>query len=222
MLSIKNNIKNKLHADIQQWQNKESEKYQAMLAVHKNNAITYSASTKIIYEAIQLARFNDAQSWAWRLDQAETHPALLLLSAYWQSLCEEDEGVHEARIPYIQLFLGKETYVPLMPDAASMPILIENKILHETVHNSSVIMGEHFLITFLAGRKISANKSVFSSLIHYTVNDKPLLKENLLFSKQTMTLSSQILKGLFEFPKRFPSLWLYLTKQQEVTHYEIH
>lgn len=212
---------NSLHDDIRHWQNKDSEQYQQMLHAHNQNAITKVESMGLLYDAIQLARFSDANQWIWQKNQAETHPALLTLCAFWQSF-REDESVHEARIPYIQLFLGQENYVPLIPSVVSMPTIIENDQLRNTIRESSVIFGEHFFITFLASRRISASKSDLPSLVHYTVQNKPLLRENLLYNKQDMTISCQTLKGLYEFPKRFPSLWQYLIKQREVTHYEIH
>jgi len=219
MLSFSKN--KKMHSDIRYWQDKNSEIYQNLYKEHLQNAKAQVKQEKLFYQAIQLANSINFNVWVWRPDQIENHPALLMLCSYWQSYYGDD-NVYEARIPYIQVFLGKENYLPLISNAVCMPTKLENEAVKTAVQESSLAFGDYFLITFLAAREISANKSHFPELIHRTVNDKPLIKENLFFGNQQLTVSVQMLKGLKEFPQRFPSLWRYLKDQYEEVHYDIH
>lgn len=213
--------KNKLHPDIRYWQDKNSEIYQSRYKEHLRNAKAQVKQEKLIYQAIQLANSINFNVWVWRPDQIENHPALLMLCAYWQSYYGDD-SVYEARIPYIQVFLGKENYLPLIPDAVFMPTKLDDVATYHAVKESSILFGDYFLITFLAGREISSQQSQFPHLLHRTVKGKPLIKENLFIGNQYLTISLQMLKGLKEFPQRFPSLWQYLKNQYEEVRYDIH
>ncbi|PIQ43242.1 MAG: hypothetical protein COV52_01875 [Gammaproteobacteria bacterium CG11_big_fil_rev_8_21_14_0_20_46_22] len=206
----------------------DSELYQQRFDLHQHNACARVKDTGLIYDAIKLAQYKSLNKWAWQKTQAENHPALLKLCAFWECF-QEDTCEHEARIPYIQLFFGNEVYTPLIPDGAVTPLKLNDDSLQQNLKHASVIFGNEFLVTYLAGRHVTARQSEKEALIYYTVHDEPLLKERLIFSEMNLIafdqqnqLAWQVLKALHEFPKRFPTLWKRLKKQHEVNSYEIH
>ncbi len=213
---------------------KKERLYQARFEVHQRNACTRVKDTELIYDAIQLAQQKDLNRWTWQYDQAENHPAILKLCAFWE--CFQDfqeyrddrkdqnihQSIHEARIPYLQLFLGNSEYLPIIPDAARIPLLLKHEELQKTLKTASVIFGEKFLVTYLAGRYFSAKRAEHNYLVHYTVHKKPFLKERLLFSERNPIvfdlqnqLAYQTLNALHDFPKNFPTLWQQLKKHEE-------
>jgi|GEM_PF-1904291 hypothetical protein len=219
---------------------KETEAYQTRLNQHHQNACAHVKNTGLIYDAICLAQHKSENKWAWQYDQAENHPAILKLCAFWacyQSESNEcnawgEEGeqkTHEARIPYLQFFVGQEAYLPMIPDVGIMPLILKDKTTKENVKEASVIFGDAFLVTYLAGRHITAGQSKRDCLLHYTVNNQPFLKERLVFGEMNLVafdiqnqLACQTLKALSTFPKRFPTLWRQLKQEHEVKKNEIH
>ena len=206
----------------------DSEAYQANLDAHQQNARVRVKDTGLMYDAIHLAQCKGLNKWSWRYDQAENHLALLKLCAFWHCFCEQ-ACRHEARIPYIQLFLGGDHYVPLISDTPIIPVYLEDNVFKKTIKRASVLFGDVFLVTFLAGRQMSAKQSKSDHLVYYTVQDQPLFKERLLFGEANRMafdlqnqLAWQTLNALQGFPKRFPTLWQSLKKQHEIMLYEIH
>jgi hypothetical protein len=218
----------------------EKETYQTRLNQHHQNACAHVKNTGLIYDAISLAQHKNLNKWTWQYDQAENHPAILKLCAFWacyrpepnkqNELNEKDnQKTHEARIPYLQLFVGQEAYLPIIPDVGIMPLVLNDKTIKKNVKEASVIFGDVFLITYLAGRHINAGQSKRDCLLHYTVNNQPFLKERLVFGEMNLVafdiqnqLAYQTLKALHAFPKRFPTLWQQLKQEHEVKKNEIH
>ncbi len=210
-LHIKNNVRNHHFVD-----------------VHQQNACARVKTTCLLYDAIVLARNTQLSHWTWRYDHAEEHPAIQTLCAFWKYF-RDDNSCYDARIPYIQVFLDNDHYASLITDTVAMPVVLHNKSLQQIVKSASVIFGNKFLITFLAGRHITAKQSTNDYLIYYTVHNQPLFKERLLFGADSPLafdlqnqLAWQTLKALHDFPQQFPQCWQALKKQREVIDYDIH
>lgn len=209
--------------------NKNNDEYQKALNSHYSNADRRITSDQLIYETISLANLKTLTPVAWRHNRPEDHPAFLKLCTYWDVVCK-GACMHSARVPYIQVFLGRKEYIPLIESGDNLPIHIEEVELHKTMRESSVIFEEHFLITFLADRQF-ALKDEKLYLVHYTVYDKPFLLEPFISDEFNEIgikvdlknqLAWQTLNGLHQFPMRFPLLWQQLKKKHEVGNYGIH
>jgi hypothetical protein len=205
----------------------EAEAYQARLDQHQKNARACVKDTGIIYDAICLAQDKRLKPWSWQNTCAEKHPAITKLCHFWEGY-QGHESVYDARVPYVQLFLGSDRYVSLSPCGPSMPLVLDDHHMQRSVKASSVIFGDAFLVTFLAGREITALHSKQGSLVHYTVHNQALLQEtsvldevnNLVFDVENQ-VAWQTLQGLRHFPERYPKLWQQLNKQHEVSRYEV-
>jgi hypothetical protein len=115
--------------------------YQHRFDLHQQNACASVKDTGLLYDAIIIAQYKNFYRWTWRHDQAENHPAILKLCAFWECF-RENTCQYEARIPYIQLFFGNEVYTPLIPDGAAMPLKLDDTALHQSVKNASVLFGD--------------------------------------------------------------------------------
>ena len=206
-------------------QDKNSECYQQLLKAHHCNACARVASDGLIYDAIQLANFKAFYHW---YDQPDHHPAILNLCAFWHTF-RQTEGIHEACVPCIQLFVGGEHYIPLIAEADPLPVVIKDDVQRVHLKEASIIFDEHFLVTFLAGSHVASQQSSPDYLVHYTVYNKPFLKEHVSFGRKNKPMlefrSDLSLKTLFalqQFPKRFPNIWKALKQKHEVFHYDTH
>lgn len=189
--------------------------YQERLDQHHQNASVNVKETGLIYDAICLAQNKQINSLH---NDSENHPAIAKLCAFWD--CYELDSIHEAKIPYIQLFLGDDHYHAFMPEGIEMPLTINEPEIQQSLKEASVIFGDIFLVTYLAGRLITDKKSEKESFVYYTVHDKPLFKERLLFSTKYAfnyqnQLAYQVLNGLHLFPKRFPKIWQWLKAEHD-------
>lgn len=204
------------------------EMYQHRLSQHQKNACAYVKSTKLIYDAICLSQNKNINKWAWHYNYSEDHPAIMKLCVFWDYYLP-GECQYESRVPYVQLFLGNEYYKSLIENDIHIPIKIKNNQTQNYFKMSSAVFGKNFLITYLAGRDITARYSKKDYLIHYTVHGVPLFKERLLFSNNNLfafdnqnQLAFKTLNALHEFPIKFPTLWEKLKKENEEKHYEVH
>ncbi|MCW5588122.1 MAG: hypothetical protein KIT27_00530 [Legionellales bacterium] len=205
-----------------------SQVYQNRFDQHQRNACAYVKQTGLVYDAICLAQNKNINRWAWHYAHSEGHPAIVTLCAFWDCY-QTENSLHEARIPYIQLFFGQENYCSLIPSGIEIPLKVKDEKTQHHLKMASVLFGQHFLVTYLAGRHITARQSNKNYLIHHSVHDIPLFKEPLVFGAKNLlafdhqnNLAWQTLKALHNFPKRFPKIWQQLKQQHEVKHNEIH
>lgn len=199
------------------------ETYQQHFHWHQKNACVAVKDASLIAEAVQLAQHQALNAWVWQAAQAESHPALLVLCAFWEYF-QIKPCQNEVRIPYIQLFLGDENYLPLIPGGAFMPLKGQNPVLQQQIRAASVLFGHEYLVTYLAGRHISANHSTANTLIYYTVHHQPVFQEiigadknNFQAFDQQNQLAWRTLQALRTFPNRFPLLWQALKKPTKNT-----
>ncbi len=195
---------------------------------HQRNACAYVKQSGLIYDAIVLAKNKNINRWAWHYAYSEGHPAIATLCAFWDCY-QTESSVHEARIPYIHLFFGQDNYCSLIPGGIEIPLKLKERQTQHHLKMASVLLGPHFLVTYLAGRHISARQSNNDFLIHHSVHDIPLFKEPLVFGAKNLlafdyqnNLAWKTLNALHNFPKRFPTLWQQLKQQHETKHDEIH
>lgn len=205
---------------------KNNEYYRNLYRHHTRNACFRYRCDKLIFEAIKYALQRKLYQRYWREDRAEAHPANRLLCQFWQVLSQAKKSF-EACVPYIQLFLDEDNYYPLIGHQR-LPVRIKVLALQQEVHEASVIFGEHFLVTYLAGREVSSHHPSGYDLVHYSVRGKPFLKVDTYHGSMNLaaqdihnSLALQTLDALARFPKHFPTLWQGFVDQHEGRHYGI-
>lgn len=188
--------------------------YRQWLNLHYRNGGLAYASDALLFYAIELATQQPPNASYLYENRAMQHPAIVLLCSFWQQLLG-GQSRFTAAVPYIQLFVGRAYYQPLL-QAEKMPVLILDDHLAYDVQAASLVLGDHFLVTFLASHH---NATYQEGACHYlTVKGQPLFKT--VMADKTMPqldLAQYMVMALAQFPKQFPHHWQMLRqKHQEV------
>lgn len=205
--------------------NSQDERYLKLAYHHRQNACATFSSDKMIYEIVKLIENIDSKRGPFSDEKnPEDHPAIRRLCDFWNEILGFT-NMRQPGIPLIQLFLGKDDYVPLI-DMQTMPVNLErNEQLGKRINSSSMAFGSHFLVTFLASRKDAEYNAYNDCLNYLTVGGDGLLQEPLSLSggdalkvNIKKQLAWRVLEGLRNFPYDFPILWSYLEEKHGKHH----